>query len=305
MKKKNLMVMIFVSICVLFLCQTGLASPLFYARMDFPAGDWPFSVAIGDVNGDGAPDLAVANCDSDNVSVLLGNGDGTFQTAVNYGTGGWPYSVAIGDVNGDDAPDLAVANCDSDNVSVLLGNGDGTFQTAVNYLAGHGPSSVAIDDVNGDGTPDLAVANCYSDNVSVLINVTELPIPDIKANGLDGPLFLTPSQNVNISISLDPGDMTGVLVDWWGILLSSYGNFPLFGFQAPLFELPDTSLFSRPWPVGWYIFVFGLDDVPDGAFELDWYDYVVVVSQSAGAEAEELPDFDAIVKEKLRELTGE
>jgi subtilisin family serine protease len=78
------------------------------------------------------------------------------------------------------------------------------------------------------------------------------PIPDIKANGSDDPLFVT-----------------------------------------------------MPWPVGWYIFLFGLDDVPDGAFELDWYDYVVVVSQPAGAQLENIPNFDDIVKEKMRELTGE
>ena len=131
------------------------------------------------------------------------------------------------------------------------------------------------------------------------------PIPDIKANGLDDPLFVTPSESVDISISLDPGDMAGELADWWGILLSSYGNFPLFGFQCPIFELPDTSLFSSPWPMGWYIFLFGLDDTPDGAFELDWYDYVVVVSQPAGTQLENIPNFDDIVKEKMRELIGE
>ena len=126
------------------------------------------------------------------------------------------------------------------------------------------------------------------------------PIPDIKANGSDGPLFVTPSESVDISISLAPGDKAGVWADWWGILLSSYGNFPLFGFQAPLFELPETSLFSRPWPMGWYIFLFGLDDVPDGAFELDWYDYVIVVSLPAGAPLENIPNFDDIIKEKMR-----
>jgi subtilisin family serine protease len=133
------------------------------------------------------------------------------------------------------------------------------------------------------------------------------PIPDIKANGSDDPLFVTPSESVDISISLDPGDMAGEWADWWGILLSSYGTFPLFGFQYPLFELPlpDTSLFSRSWPVGWYIFLFGLDDVPDGVFELDWYDYVVVVSQPAGTQLENIPNFDDIIKEKMRELTGE
>jgi hypothetical protein len=102
-----------------------------------------------------------------------------------------------------------------------------------------------------------------------LVSIEGMPIPDIKANGSDDPLFVTPSESVDISISLDPGDMAGEWADWWGFLLSSYGTFPLFGFQYPLFELPDTSLFSRSWPVGWYIFLFGLDDVPDGVFELD------------------------------------
>jgi hypothetical protein len=73
------------------------------------------------------------------VSVLLGKGDGTFQTAVNYGAGTGAYSVAVGDFNHDGKPDLAVANYGSNNVSVLLGKGDGTFQAAVNYGVGSGP----------------------------------------------------------------------------------------------------------------------------------------------------------------------
>ena len=99
-------------------------------------GHYPMSVAVGDFNGDGKADLAVANCDSNNVSVLLGNGNGTFQAAVNYAAGTYPSSVAVGDFNGDGKADLAVANCASNNVSVLLGNGNGTFQAAVNYGAG-------------------------------------------------------------------------------------------------------------------------------------------------------------------------
>ena len=74
-------------------------------------GDFAYSVAVADVNGDGKPDLIVANEQSNSVGVLLGNGDGTFQTAVTYGSGGdYPYSVAVADVNGDGKPDLLVAN---------------------------------------------------------------------------------------------------------------------------------------------------------------------------------------------------
>ena len=125
----------------------------------FGAGTTPYSVAVGDFNGDGKLDLAVANEGSDNVSILLGNGDGTFQAAVDYGAGTDPDSVAVGDFNGDGKLDLVVANDDSNNVSILLGNGDGTFQAAVNYGVS-APSSVAVGDFNGDGKLDLAVANC-------------------------------------------------------------------------------------------------------------------------------------------------
>jgi hypothetical protein len=141
----------------------------FGSARSFAAGTRPFSVAVGDFNGDGRPDLAVTNRDSDNVSVLVANGDGSFQQAVNYAAGSSPRSVAVGDFDGDGLLDLAVANFGSDNVSVLLGNGDGTFQTAQSYAAGSHPWSVAVGDFNGDGLPDLAVAHTGSANVSVLL----------------------------------------------------------------------------------------------------------------------------------------
>src|SRR6266550_690309 len=158
-------------ICVSLLGGTvdrGFGGALFPAAQ-FEVGTQPVSVVIGDVNGDGKPDLAVANSSSNSVSVLLGNGDGTFVAKVDYGTGNSPQSVAIGDVSGDGKPDLAVANSGSSTVSVLLGNGDGTFVAKVDYGAGNGPQSVAIGDVSGDGKPDLAVANLNSGTVSVLL----------------------------------------------------------------------------------------------------------------------------------------
>jgi hypothetical protein len=130
-------------------------------------GQVAMSVAVADVNGDGNPDLMVADCSSSDcangtVGVLLGKGDGTFQAAVSYDSGG-PHaiSVAVADVNGDSKPDLVVANYyPTSSVGVLLGNGDGTFQAAVTYdSGGQQPISVASADVNGDGKPDLLVAN--------------------------------------------------------------------------------------------------------------------------------------------------
>ena len=92
------------------------------------------------MNGDGKPDLVVANDGSNTVSVLLGNGNGTFQAQQTFATGVDPTSVALGDVNGDGKPDLVVANDGSDTVSVLLGNGNGTFQASQAFAA-DGPSS--------------------------------------------------------------------------------------------------------------------------------------------------------------------
>ena len=164
----------------------GNGDGTFQAAVSYASGgDGAFSVEVGDVNGDGKPDLVVANASGiGSVGVLLGNGDGTFQTVVSYGSGGRsPISVAMGDVNGDGKPDLVVSNeCGSNNncangsVAVLLGNGDGTFQAAPAYgSGGQGAQSVAVEDVNGDGKPDLIVASQYADNnyangsVSVLL----------------------------------------------------------------------------------------------------------------------------------------
>jgi hypothetical protein len=161
----------------------GNGNGTFQAPVVYSSGGYEtFSVAIGDVNGDRMPDLAVASwcprdvtCTNGVVAVMLGNGDGTFQTPVVYSSGGYQaYSVAIRDVNGDGKPDLIASNncydagnCSNGGVGVLLGNGDGTFQAAASYSGGgSGTESVAVGDVNGDGQPDLITANgCVGFNV--------------------------------------------------------------------------------------------------------------------------------------------
>jgi len=145
---------------------TARAQSGFQAPLSFDTGAAAYAVAVGDFNGDGIPDLAVANAGGyysftggGSVSVLLGKGDGTFQPAVNYFVGDSSTSVAVGDLNGDGIVDLAVSDSSGNQVRVLLGKGDGTFELAGTYPAGVGPRSVAIADFNGDGRLDLAVAD--------------------------------------------------------------------------------------------------------------------------------------------------
>ena len=158
----------------------------------------PYASILGDFNGDGRLDLAAAVTYSNNVSVLLGNGDGTFQTPANYPVVSYPYSLAVGDFNGDGKLDLAVANQGSNNVSLLRGNGNGTFQAAVNYPGGTSPRSVTVGDFNGDGKLDLAVANSGTNNVSILLG-----------NG-DGTFQTAVNFNVGTSpYSVTSGDFNG------------------------------------------------------------------------------------------------
>jgi len=151
-------------------CGGGAAPKLSFPGLRLPVGEEPTSVAIGDLDGDGFLDLVTANWGSDDVSVLLGAGDGTFGAAATFAAGHFPRSVAIDDLDGDGFLDLVTANSDSNDVSVLLGAGDGTFGAAATFTAGYGAYSVAIDDLDGDGFLDLVTANAASNDVSVLIN---------------------------------------------------------------------------------------------------------------------------------------
>ena len=120
--KRTALVCAGLAVCNVLVAAVAQAQGVsFIARRDFDAGSFPHSVAVGDFNGDGLQDLAVATSGSDNVSVLLGNGDGTFQAARNFGAGS-AWSIAVGDFNGDGLQDLAVGNATSNSVSVLINN---------------------------------------------------------------------------------------------------------------------------------------------------------------------------------------
>jgi hypothetical protein len=128
------------------------------------------AIAAGVFRNDGRTDIALADYSpQDSVSVLLSNGNGTFQAAENYSVGYAPTSIALGNFTSDGFTDIAVANAYSGNVSVLLSNGNGTFQAARQFTVGGSPQSIVSAEFTGDGRTDLAAVDFQSNNVSVLL----------------------------------------------------------------------------------------------------------------------------------------
>jgi len=160
--------------------RSATASSCLALTTSLPTPPTPFAVTTGDFNGDGNPDLAVANRVADNVSVFFGNGTGGFGAGANYPVGSGPIGIAAADFNGDGRTDIAVANfatlglptSGTADVSVLLGTGGGNFAPAQHFGIGNSgshPSSIAAADFNRDGRIDLALGNYGLSAVSVLI----------------------------------------------------------------------------------------------------------------------------------------
>jgi hypothetical protein len=180
----------------------------------------PADVVAGDFDGDDNVDVATANEDSDDVSVLLGAGDGSLGSATEYTVGTGPVRIVAGELSGDTRDDIATANGAGNNVSVLLANAGGGFDTVANYTVGTTPVDVALGDIAGGGT-DIAVANSGSDNVSVLTNGgsgTFTVDGPYVTNGSPGGNTITPS-----AIAMGPIGENASFEDVW------YGGANRFG----------------------------------------------------------------------------
>jgi hypothetical protein len=191
-------------------------------------GNFPQAVKIGDFNGDGLQDLAVANAKDNTISILLGNGDGTFTPATGspIAVGSFPFFVAVADFDRSGTADIAVSNDNDNTVSILLGNGDGTFTEASgspipNFKYNPGPIISA--DFNGDGKLDLAVSNFTPFN-NTLGNVVVL-----LGNG-DGTFANAPGSPITVGV--DPFALAAVDFNQDGktdLAVDNYGqitNFP-------------------------------------------------------------------------------
>ena len=206
--------------------DTGFKTPVYYSS----GGYWASSVAIGDVNNDGIPDIVVGNygcpptggCGPTTVGVLLGNGDGTFQDVVPYALNNDPAtSVAIADLNHDGKPDLIVG---TNSLEVLFGNGDGTFQAPVSLITNSEIRAVAVADLNGDGKLDIVA--CGGRDTYVLLGngdgtfltplfyspgaqVGQIAVADL--NGDNRPDIVVPNYTLGdstVSVLLNNGDGT-------------------------------------------------------------------------------------------------
>ncbi|HRI20779.1 MAG TPA: FG-GAP-like repeat-containing protein, partial [Panacibacter sp.] len=191
----------------------------FTAKADFTAGDGPYSIAIGDIDGDGKPDVAIANDGSSDVSLFRNtsvSGSINFDAKADFATNLRPKSVAFGDIDGDAKPDVVVAAIGSSNSLSVFRNtsaaGSINLAAKADFAAGSGPYSVAIGDLDGDGRPDLASANTNitpqnNYTVSVLRNADIVPSISVTGN-LTGFVTCTAIESAEQSITVNGNNLT-------------------------------------------------------------------------------------------------
>ena len=194
--------------------------------------DSPTSIAATDYNHDSLLDLAVANngAMSNNVSIFLGRGDGTFEFSGHYPTGMRPLFVSAGDFTGDGHDDLVVINGTKNALSFMGGNGDGTFRKAVNFGADTNPTACINLDVNGDGWLDILVVNTTSGTMALLLGKGDGTFihPPIRYKTEFGPFTI-------VQIEFTPGGQKGIVV-----ANNSKNSVSVFSIHAPAAPIPLT-----------------------------------------------------------------
>ena len=231
-------------------CSAAVFSPT-----SFAAGVSPTNLVIVDLNNDMKPDLAVTNQVSNDISILLGNGDGTFQPQTLVGAGSGPYGIVAGKFNADNNYDLAVTNSGANTVSIYLGNGDGTFAAPLNFFVGASPISIASADFNNDGKPDLVVANFgsfFAGSVSVLLGTG-------TGSFTAGPSIRTRTQPSFVATGLlnADGNQDVIVANFGSDSVSTF-----FGNGAGSFQLSQ-NLSTGPGPVALELTDLGADGIAD------------------------------------------
>jgi hypothetical protein len=224
------------------------------------AGSEPTTIAVGDFNSDGIPDLVVN--DGSNVDVFLGNGDGTFQPGVPYATASGNYTIAVGDFNRDGTPDLAVTA--SDAVSILLGNGDGTFQPNSDISLSDSSWYVTVGDFNKDGIQDLAIAGSNGTNLMVLLGNGDGTFQTEKDTAY---VDLNPGANIVAADFKGQGYLCDLALSGSGIAEAILGKGD-GTFQTPAELQPNGSVWEYTGSVA--VADFNGDGIPDLA--MTWYE---------------------------------
>ena len=152
----------------------GIGDGAFTSQVRYSTGynSDPRSLIVADFNNDNQLDIAVANFGTNNIGVLFGYGNASFENLKLYSTnlGSRPYSLTASDFNMDNQLDIVVANSGMDNIDVLLGYTNGIFASPMTFSTGNGssPHSITAGDFNNDNLPDIAVANTGSDTIGFL-----------------------------------------------------------------------------------------------------------------------------------------
>lgn len=157
---------------------------LFSPKTEYPVSNYPYSLAAGDFNKDGYPDLALAHFFTQTMGILLNNGAGGFLPVVTYPSGNGSHDIKVADFNKDGNLDLVLINALSNTVDVYINDGTGQFGTRTDYPSGTGyQASLVLADVNGDDRPDIVAGGGGSPSVFILLANT--------AGGFDPPTSLT------------------------------------------------------------------------------------------------------------------